>query len=64
MNENTKVGKIISWLFGILVFAMGVVNTFWGEPAGFGIFLILLSFIYFLPVNAIFRKLTGYSIPR
>ena len=62
-NDATMVGKIISWLFGIAVFAAGVINTFWGEPSGFGIFLILLSFVYFLPVNAIFKKMTGFSIP-
>ncbi len=62
-NEITLVGKIISWLFGIAVLAAGAINTFWGEPAGFGIFLILLSFVYFLPVNAIFKQMTGVSIP-
>ncbi len=62
-NETTIIGKIISWLFGIAVLAAGVINTFWGEPTGFGIFLILLSFVYFLPVNAIFKQMTGVSIP-
>ncbi|HEX8334222.1 MAG TPA: hypothetical protein VF622_16495 [Segetibacter sp.] len=62
-NEITLAGKIISWLFGLSVLAAGIVNTFWGKPVGFGIFLILLSFIYFLPVNTIFRNMTGYSIP-
>ncbi|MDQ3683909.1 MAG: hypothetical protein M3352_12685 [Bacteroidota bacterium] len=62
-NDTTIVGKIISWLFGIAVFAAGIINTFWGKPSGFGIFLILLSFVYFLPVNAILKRLTGFSIP-
>lgn len=62
-NEITLVGKVIGWLFGILVLAAGVINTFWGEPAGFGIFLMLLSLVYFLPVNTIFKRLTGYNIP-
>ncbi|MBC5772885.1 hypothetical protein H8S95_02330 [Pontibacter sp. KCTC 32443] len=55
--------NIISWVFGIVAFAIGVVNTFWGNDPGFGIFIILLSFLYFLPVNVIIRKMTGYSIP-
>ena len=62
-NEITLAGKIISWLFGLAVLAAGIVNTFWGKPAGFGVFLILLSFVYFLPVNTIFRNMTRYSIP-
>ena len=55
---------IISWIFGVLVFAIGMVNTFWGNDAGFGIFLLLLSFVYFLPVNTLFKKMTGFSIPK
>ena len=62
-NDTTMVGKIISWLFGIAVLAAGIINTFWGNDPGFGIFLILLSFVYFLPVKAIFKRLTGFSIP-
>ena len=63
-NEITVVGKIISWLFGLAVLAAGLINSFWGNDPGFGVFLILLSFVYFLPVNTIFKKLTGVSIPK
>jgi len=64
MNNESNVWKIISWIFGILVFAIGVVNSFWGNDPVFGIFILLLSFIYFLPVNAILKKLTGFSISK
>ena len=63
MNNKSIVLDIISWLFGIVFFAIGVVNTFWGNDQGFGVFILLLSFVYFLPVNAILRKMTGFSIP-
>ncbi|MCU1289577.1 MAG: hypothetical protein JWN60_1806 [Acidobacteria bacterium] len=63
MNNNSVVLNIISWIFGVLFFAIGVVNTFWGNDPGFGIFIILLSFVYFLPVNDILRKMTGFTIP-
>jgi hypothetical protein len=56
--------NIISWIFGIAAFAIGVVNTFWGNDPGFGVFIVLLSFVYFLPVNAILKKMTRFSIPR
>ncbi len=62
-HEITLVGKVISWLFGTLVLAAGIINTFWGQPTGFGIFLLLLSLVYFLPVNTIFKSITGYRIP-
>ncbi len=64
MNNKSNVGNIISWLFGIVFFAIGVVNTFWEDDPGFGVFILLLSFVYFLPVNAILKKMTGFSIPR
>jgi hypothetical protein len=63
MNNNSIVLNIFSWLFGIVFFAIGVVNTFWGNDLGFGVFIILLSFIYFLPVNDILKQMTGFSIP-
>ena len=64
MPDKSTASDIISWLFGIVVAAIGVVNVFWGNDMGFGIFLLLLSFIYFLPVNTILRKLNGFSIPK
>ena len=63
MNNNSIVLNIISWIFGVVFFAIGVVNTFWGNDPGFGVFILLLSFVYFLPVNDILRKMTGLSIP-
>ena len=63
MNNNSVVLNIISWLFGVLFFAIGVVNTFWGNDPGFGIFIILLSLVYFLPVNDILKKVIDFSIP-
>ena len=62
MNNTSIIGNIISWLFGTVFFAIGVVNTFWGNDPGFGVFILLLSFVYFLPVNAILKKMTGFSI--
>ena len=63
--NHTPIGlKILSWLFGIVVLMIGLINTFWGNDTAFGVFLMLLSFVYFLPVNCIFKQLTGFSIPR
>ncbi|WP_299702668.1 hypothetical protein [uncultured Pontibacter sp.] len=64
VNDGSTALTIISWLFGAVAFAIGIVNTFWGNDPGFGIFILLLSFFYFLPVNAILKKMTGFSIPR
>ena len=64
VNDNPTILDFISWVFGILVFAIGMVNSFWGNDPFFGVFIILLSFLYFPPVTAIFKKITGFNIPR
>ena len=46
MNNNFNVRNLISWPFGIAVFAIGVLNVFWGNDFGFGVFIILLSLVY------------------
>lgn len=63
MNHQTKVNEVFSWIFGIAVFAAGLLNLFWGNDPGFGVFLLLLSFLYFPPATAILRKKTGISVP-
>jgi hypothetical protein len=67
-SEATMDGKpvilnVMSWLFGIAVVAAGLINTFWGNDPGFGVFLLVLSLVYFLPVNTLLKKMTGFSIP-
>ncbi len=63
MINKSIVLSLVSWIFGIIVFAIGVLNMFWGNDPGFGLFLALLSFVYFPPLNAILKKTTGFSIP-
>ena len=64
MDNTSAFENITSWVFGVGVLAAGLINTFWGNDPEFGIFIALLSFVYFLPVAAIFKRLTGVSIPR
>ncbi len=42
---------------------VGLINTFWGNDPEFGGFTVLFSLVYFLPVNAIIKRLTDFSIP-
>ena len=63
MKTRSKIGEVINWIFGVFVFAAGVLNLFWGNDPLFGIFLLLLSFVYFPPVHALLGKWTGVSIP-
>ncbi len=63
-NPQLTVENIISWFFGLVFFGIGLINMFWGNDLWFGVFIVLLSFIYFLPVNGILGKLTGFTIPK
>ncbi|HYG19821.1 MAG TPA: hypothetical protein VD816_12875 [Ohtaekwangia sp.] len=64
LTHNTTVLNAISWTVGIIFLAIGLINTFWGNDPGFGIFIIVLSVVYFPPVTDIFKTTTGLSIPR
>jgi len=64
MENKSNVLNAISWLFGIAVFAIGIINVFWGNDPGFGVFLMVLSFVYFPPANVMLKKMTGFSIHR
>ena len=63
MNNKSIAWTITSWTFGIAVFVIGIINMSWGNDPEFGLFLVLLSFVYFLPVNVVLKKVVGFSIP-
>jgi hypothetical protein len=62
MDNKTIVGKIIGWLFGAVVLAVGILNIFLVHPVP-GVVYLLLSLLYFPPANAVLRKRFGFSIP-
>src|SRR5918992_1556826 len=60
--------NIIGWIFGIAVFAAGLVNTFWGNDPEFGVLILLLSSLYFPPtsniLSAISKQVVGFPVPK
>ena len=62
MQENFTTSHIIGWLFGIAVFAIGVLNLFLVHPVPAVVYM-LLSLVYFPPANAVLKKNFGFSIP-
>lgn len=64
MTYKLSIGNMINYIFGVLAFAIGIVNTFWGNDTGFGIFILLLSLVFFLPVNDLSKKIAGFTIPK
>lgn len=62
MNDKSMIWSFGGWIFGIVVFAIGVINLFWGNDPGYGVFVFFLSFVFFPPTNMIFKAKTGYRI--
>lgn len=54
--------SIINWIFGVVFFVIGVLNAFLVHLVP-GVFYLILSCVYFPPVNAILKKKFGLSIP-
>ena len=63
MHNQSVLAAIISWMFGILFLAIGLLNIFWGNDPGYGIAVSLLSLIYFPPVIHFLKNVVGLSIP-
>lgn len=63
MDYKSLAVKIISWISGVLFSAIGIINVFWGNDIIFGIFLIVLSLLFYPPLSRLFKKLTTYTIP-
>lgn len=63
MQGTVMAAHISSWIFGIAVFAVGVLNVVLVHPVPGGIYL-LLSFVYFPPAHASLKQRFGCLIPR
>ncbi len=64
MNNKSIIGNLAGWVFGLIVLTVGTINSFWGNDPLFGVFVMLLSLIYFPPVNALMKKQFGFSVHR
>ena len=64
MDYKSKILDSISWVFGGMFSAIGVVNIFWGNDPEFGVFLFLISLIYYPPITILLKRFTKYSIPK
>lgn len=57
-----KTKQVLSWLFGLAVFATGILNMILVHMVP-GIVYLLLALIYFPPLNEILRARFGFTIP-
>jgi hypothetical protein len=62
MKDDMRTSPIIGWLFGIVVSAIGVLNLFLVHPVP-GVIYLLLSLLYFPPINKMLKERFDFSIP-
>jgi len=63
-NASSPILDAFGWLFGLLALAIGLINTFWGNDAGFGIFIMVLALVFFPLVGAFVKEKIGFAVPR
>ncbi len=61
MKINFRILDVFSWIFGLAVLAIGVLNIILVHPVP-GIGYLLLSALYFPPVNGIFERKFGFRM--
>lgn len=62
MKDNLMAINIISWLCGLIVLTIGISNLLLVHPVP-GVAFILLSLLFFPPVNAVLKQKAGFYIP-
>lgn len=62
MNNKSRAWNIISWIFCIVFFVIGVLNVFLVHIIP-GVFYILLTFFYFPPATTFIKKRFSFLIP-
>lgn len=63
MNAKLLAYTIFGWFFGFLFSAIAAINIFWGNDQEFGVFLLLLSLLFFPPFSNQLAKAVRFSLP-
>ncbi|WP_299702674.1 hypothetical protein [uncultured Pontibacter sp.] len=62
INNRLNVWSVSGWIFGTIVFTVGILNLLLVHPVP-GIAYLMLSLIYFPLANTYLMKKTGFVIP-
>ncbi len=66
INVSKSSGFVATEALGYFLFclfvAIGIINVFWGNDVGFGIFIVLLSLIFLPGTSRLVKTITGYRI--
>ena len=60
---NKSIPLAVSLFFGLAFSFIGFVNLFWGNDPFFGLFLLILSLVYYPPAQRLIESKTGFRIP-
>jgi len=61
-NNRYNAVNILGWIFGGIIFAIGLANLLLVHPVP-GMTFLLLSLVYFPNINNALRKKYGFSVP-
>ena len=62
MIKTLNALNIVSFVFGLLLLTIGIMNVFMVHPIP-GIIYILVSLIFFAPTNNLLKKTLNFTIP-
>ena len=54
---------LLNWFVAVLFSTIGIVNCFVGNDPEFGVFILLLSLLFYPPLRLVFQQKTGWTIP-
>ncbi len=54
---------VLNWFVAVLFSTIGIVNCVVGNDPEFGVFILLLSLLFYPPLRLVFQQKTGWSIP-
>jgi len=55
--------KLLGWFFGLIISVLGILNICYGNDADFGVFLILISLVFYPPTNLFIKNRFRWVIP-
>ncbi len=61
-QRGAPVSHVLSWAFGLVVVLIGVLNLVLVHPVP-GVAYLLVSLVYFPPINAVLRRQLGFPVP-
>lgn len=51
MKKAFSLDNTLSWIVAFLLIDLAMINIIWGNDQGFGVFILLLSLLYFPPLT-------------